>query len=94
METISVGPDAHYFVGRDGNPFFWLGDTEWELFRLFTLKEAGAILENRKNKGFSIVQVMLTGVGDGTKPNLTGQTPWLNNNPSDRMSSILRASIQ
>ncbi|MEM2929695.1 MAG: DUF4038 domain-containing protein [Thermoproteota archaeon] len=83
IEAVSVGPNGRYFVDQNGDPFFWLGDTQWELFRLFTLDEARAILENRRSKGFSVIQVMLTGVGDGTKPNLAGQTPWVNNDPSN-----------
>jgi hypothetical protein len=80
-EAIFVSPNGRYFVNQDGDPFFWLGDTQWELFRNFTLEEVREILENRKRKGFSVIQVMLTGVGEGTKPNLAGQTPWENNNP-------------
>ncbi len=79
---ISVSEDGRYFVDHDGRPFFWLGDTLWELFRCYTIEEAEAILENRRNKGFSFIQVMFTGVGDGTKPNLLGQTPWVNNDPA------------
>jgi hypothetical protein len=82
-KTVNVGPNGHYFVDENGDPFFWLGDTQWELFRLFTIDEARMILENRRSKWFSVIQVMLTGVGDGTKTNLTGQTPWINNDPSN-----------
>src|SRR5439155_15743714 len=35
-----------------------------------------------KAKGFTVVMVMLTGVGSGTGPNLEGQRPWLNDNPA------------
>ena len=83
VKNVNVGPNGHYFVDENGDPFFWLGDTQWELFRLFTIDEARTILENRRSKGFSVIQVMLTGVGDGTQPNLTGQTPWVNNDPSN-----------
>ncbi|MBM3242440.1 DUF4038 domain-containing protein [Candidatus Poribacteria bacterium] len=85
-KALDVGPirvsgNGRYFLDQNDRPFFWLGDTQWELFRSFTLAEAETILENRSNKGFTAIQVMLTGVGDGTKPNLAGQTPWINNNP-------------
>ena len=79
---IRVSPNGRYFVDQDGTPFFWLGDTLWELFREFSLDDAKAILENRKNKGFSAIQIMFTGVGDGKKPNIEGQTPWINNDPA------------
>ena len=45
---ISVSENGRYFVDQDGRPFFWLGDTLWELFRCYKIEEAEAILENRK----------------------------------------------
>ena len=79
---IGVSPNGRHFVDRHGRPFFWLGDTQWELFRAFPLADVRTILEDRKSKGFSVVQVMLTGVGDGTGPNVAGQKPWVNDDPS------------
>ncbi len=29
---IRVSADGRYFVDKDGQPFFWLGDTAWPLF--------------------------------------------------------------
>jgi hypothetical protein len=79
---IRVSDDGRYFVDHNKKPFFWLGDTQWELFRGFTLEEADMTLENRRSKGLTVIQVMITGTGAGTKPNLSGHKPWLNNDPS------------
>jgi hypothetical protein len=27
-----VSPDGRYFVDQNGNPIFWLGTTQWQLF--------------------------------------------------------------
>ena len=78
---IRVSPNGRYFVDQNGKPFFWLGDTQWEIFRLFTIEDAETVLADRKRKGFSAIQIMITGVGDGTEPDLTGRTPWINNDP-------------
>ncbi len=59
-----------------------MADTQWELFRRYSPTEAKLILENRKAKGFTVVMVMLTGVGTGTGPNFAGQHPWLNDDPA------------
>ncbi len=64
--SIKESPNGRYFVDQNDEPFFWLGDTQWELFRLFSTEDAEHILENRKNKGFSVIQIMFTGVGDGS----------------------------
>jgi hypothetical protein len=79
---IRVSQNGRYFVDARGAPFYFLADTQWELFRRYTLNEAKLILENRKAKGFTVVMVMLTGVGSGTNPNLDGHCPWLNDNPA------------
>jgi len=78
---IRVSENGRYFVNQEGHPVFWLGTTQWQLFREYTLEEAEVILESAKNKGFAFVQVMLMGVGDGTQPNVYGERPWIGNNP-------------
>src|SRR6266513_3721388 len=79
---IRVSENGRYFVDGQGKPFYFLADTQWEMFRRYSLADAKLILENRKAKGFSVVMVMLTGVGPGTEPNLAGERPWINNDPN------------
>lgn len=78
---VKVSPNGRYFVDHHGQPVFWLGTTQWQLFREYSLEDAKLIIAKSKDKGFAFIQVMLLGVGDGTKPNLYGQKPWLNDNP-------------
>lgn len=78
---VAVSESHRYFVDRNGNPVFWLGTTQWQLFREYTLDEARIILERSAANGFKFVQVMLMGVGDGTAPNVHGQKPWINDDP-------------
>src|SRR5688572_17644788 len=79
---IRVSENGRYFVDNLGKPFYFLADTQWELFRRYSIEEAKLILENRKAKGFTVVMVMLTGVGPGTESNLAGERPWINNDPA------------
>jgi len=78
---VKVSPNGRYFVDQKGKPVFWLGTTQWQLFREYTLDDARLIIERSKDKGFVFIQVMLLGVGDGTKPNVRGDKPWMNDNP-------------
>ena len=78
---VKVSENGRYLVDQNGKPVFWLGTTQWQIFREYTLEEAGTILEKTKDKGFAFVQAMLMGVGDGTRPNVHGQKPWINDNP-------------
>jgi hypothetical protein len=79
---IQVSANGRYFVDREGKPFFWLGDTQWELFRRFTLEEARTILEKRQKQGFTVFQIMLIGVGEGTQENLQGESCWIGGDPA------------
>jgi len=78
---IKVSKNGRYFVDANNLPFFWLGTTQWQIFREYTLDEAKIIIENIKKKGFSVVQTMLLGVGEPVHSNVYGETPWVNNNP-------------
>lgn len=79
---IGVSANGRYFTDQRGEPFFGLGDTQWELVRSFALEDVQTILEARKAQGFSVLQVMLSGVGDGTGPNVAGEPPWLGDDPA------------
>jgi hypothetical protein len=68
---IRVSSNGRYFVDSSGNPFFWLGDTQWNLWRCHSLDEAEAILKDRKQKGFTVIQVMLLGWGVAIEKNDT-----------------------
>src|SRR5215467_11879023 len=78
-------PNGRYFV-RDGEPFFWLGDTAWTIANLYTPAEAEEYLDHRARQGFTIINVMMvfTG-GPGMKPiaeDVGGNLPFLNWNPA------------
>jgi len=78
---IKVSENRRYFVDQKGNPVFWLGTTQWQIFREYTLEEARTTLQRVKANGFAFVQAILMGVGDGTQPNVYGEKPWINNDP-------------
>jgi hypothetical protein len=78
---VKISENGRYITDQNNNPVFWLGTTQWQIFRDYTLDEARLILEKSKSNGFIFVQAMLMGVGDGTKANIYGEKPWLDNNP-------------
>jgi hypothetical protein len=78
---LKVSENHRYFVDQRGDPVFWLGTTQWQLFREYNLTDARTIIEKTKARGFAFAQVMLMGVGDGTKPNVYGEKPWIDDNP-------------
>lgn len=78
---VKVSENGRYFTDRNDNPVFWLGTTQWQIFREYTVEEAALTIESVRDNGFSFIQAMLMGVGDGTKPNVYGEKPWINDNP-------------
>ena len=59
QKKLLVSANKRFFTDEKGQPFFWLGDTGWLLFSKLTREEAGQYLEDRKNKGFNVIQVMV-----------------------------------
>jgi hypothetical protein len=47
---------GRYLVTERGEPFFYLGDTAWELFHRLTREEADLYLKDRAAKGFTVIQ--------------------------------------
>jgi hypothetical protein len=88
--AIRVSDNGRYFLDQNGKPLFWLGDTQWDLFRRFTLEEARTILEKRQQQGFTVFQIMLIGIGDGSQQNLEGETPWVENDPATPNEAYFR----
>jgi len=59
---VQIAANGRYFLDRRNQPCFWLGDTQWNLFRCHGFDTAKAILDDRRAKGFNVVQVMVPGI--------------------------------
>jgi len=82
-QSLRVSENQRYLQHHDGTPFFWLGDTAWELFHRLDREEADTYLKNRADKGFTIIQAVVLAELDGLNtPNPYGETPLLNNDPT------------
>jgi hypothetical protein len=79
---LMISKDKHHLVKKDGTPFFWLGDTAWELFHRLTREEAREYLQNRADKGFTVIQAVALAELDGLNtPNIYGDKPLQDNDP-------------
>ncbi|MEN2398993.1 glycoside hydrolase family 140 protein [Flavobacterium sp. MC2016-06] len=59
LPKIQVSKNQHYFVTEDQKPFFWLGDTGWLTFGKLDREGVNKYFQDRKSKGFNVVQVMV-----------------------------------
>lgn len=82
LPPLQVAAGGRHFETAGGRPFFWLGDTAWELLHRLTREEIIRYLDDRAGKGFNVVQVALLPEINGlTLPNAYGQVPLLDRNP-------------
>ncbi len=82
-KTLKVSDNKRFLVYQDGTPFFYLGDTAWELFHRLNREEAERYLKNRAGKGFTVIQaVVLAEVNGLVDPNPYGQLPLINHDPT------------
>ena len=82
-QELRVSKNHHYIIKADGTAFFWLGDTAWELFHRLNREEATHYLENRADKGFTVIQAVVLAELDGLNtPNAYGDKPLIDNDPT------------
>ncbi len=80
---IKVSANHRFLVGESGAPFFWLGDTAWEIFHRLTREESEDYLENRRQKGFNVIQAVALAEFDGLRvPNAYGELPFFDLDPA------------
>ena len=79
---LKVSENKRFLIFEDGTPFFYLGDTGWELFHRLNKDDAEKYLENRRSKGFTVIQAVALAELDGLNtPNAEGNRPLINNDP-------------
>jgi hypothetical protein len=79
---LKVHESKRFLCFEDGTPFFYLGDTGWELFHRLNMDEAEQYLENRRQKGFTVIQAVVLAELDGLEtPNANGDKPLIGNDP-------------
>lgn len=76
MQRLQVASDRRTLCTEDGEPFFWLGDTAWELLHHATRQEIVRYLEVRQRQGFNVVQTVFVPEIEGPfRPNAEGHLP-------------------
>ncbi len=80
---LKVSPNGRYLTYTDGTPFFYLGDTAWELYHRLTREEADYYLQDRVSKGFTVIQTAVLAEFDGLRvPNPYGHVPLRDKDPT------------
>ena len=83
LPRLKVSDNRHYLVTEDGKPFFWLGDTAWELFHRLSREDAARYLDDRAQRGYDVVQAVALAEFDGlVEQNAYGHRPLVDNDPT------------
>jgi hypothetical protein len=83
LPALKVSANQRFLVTADGQPFFWLGDTAWELFHRLSREEAERYLRNRAERRFTVVQAVALAELDGLDtPNAYGERPLIDRDPA------------
>ncbi len=79
---LKISENKRFLVFEDNTPFFYLGDTGWELFHRLNKEDTEKYLENRRSKGFTVIQAVALAELDGLNtPNAEGNKPLIDNDP-------------
>lgn len=82
LPRLRVSDNHRFLVTESGAPFFWLGDTAWELFHRLDREQATRYLENRAQLRYTVIQAVALAELDGLNaPNAYGQTPLIDHDP-------------
>lgn len=88
---LKVSANHRYLQYEDGRPFFYMGDTAWELFHRLNREEASRYLANRAAKGFTVIQAVVLAELDGlTVPNAYGDLPLVGKDPAKPNEAYFR----
>ena len=82
-QPVRVSPNGRFLLDQDGQPFFYLGDTVWELFHRSNRDEAEHYLRDRAAKRFTVIQAVAIAEFDGHNvPNAYGFLPLIDFDPA------------
>jgi hypothetical protein len=82
-QMLKLSENKRFLIKEDGTPFFWMGDTGWEMIHKLSKQEAVYYMQNRADKGFNVIMtVILSEMNGATTPNAEGALPLIDLDPS------------
>lgn len=83
-QFLRVSDNHRFLVTSEGEPFFWLGDTGWEMLHRLDRNEMEQYMRDRAGKGFTVIQTVIVSELDGlTFPNREDNLPFKDFNPEE-----------
>ena len=93
MKTLKIHESGRRIVTSDGERFYFIGDTAWELFHALSRDEAVKYLTVRKSQGFNMIQAVVLAELDGlATPNYYARCPLKQDADGKKEMGSMRAS--
>lgn len=82
-DSLRVSDNKRFLAHENGTPFFYLADTAWELLHRLDRTETEIYLQDRADKGFTVIQTVALAELDGLRvPNAFGEVPFIDLDPT------------
>ena len=79
LENLKVSENGRFLVTESGKPFFWLGDTAWDLLHRSSREDVLLYLQTRCRQGYNVVMTTAISEFAGDRsPNRYGFLPFIN----------------
>lgn len=83
LPRLEISENQRFLVTTNGDPFFWLADTAWELLHRCDREEMQQYIAKRKAQGFNVIQTVALAELDGLNtPNPYGELPLVDGDPT------------
>jgi hypothetical protein len=88
LTRLTVSSNHRFITQSDGTPFFWLGDTVWELIHRANRNEVTTYMKNASDNGINVIQtVILAELSGLTTPNAYGDLPLTDKDPEQPLTT-------
>lgn len=95
---LQVSDNGRFLQHENGDPFFYLGETSWELIHRLSYVEVEMFLENRREKGFTVIQAVILAEENGLIiPSVNGEVPLVNmdlNKPNEKYFMFVDSIVE
>lgn len=83
VPALKISANQNYLLTQENEPFFWLGGTAWELIHRLDREEVDLYLNDRAEKGFTVIQCVVLAELDGINTaNAYGWKPLIDGDPT------------
>jgi hypothetical protein len=80
LPKLRVSSNGRFLVREDNTPFFFQGDTAWQLVNWLNRTDTLRYLDNRAALGFNVIQAVVIPSMHGLGANMQGDHPFQSNN--------------